>query len=519
MFALLVISLLSGLLVPVYTDEVAWRFQLSRYFQDAGIDYATGETCGANTAARPALFMLPVRMFSSTLTAIFDDPMWVRLAGVGFAILALFGVRAIVRRAAPGRSAPIEMIAWSLLGLGVLPYLLVWSRPEQPVLLALLGAMLLALQPREHRDREARWPAILIVMLFAIALSYHLKALFYLPAFIVALGLTGVGAREWRTRGIAVAAMLVLAAVASSYWSARFSCPDDPLIAAKIRGENASTLITSGDWQTLWNAVPQLMRNALPELYIRSALPAPGYMSSWLPGAGLPFGRLATWHTAGWAAWMVGIAIGVTALVLAITETARRWPPLVLSLTLVICATGGATLQLNKNSYESAIYLPVITLAVVLALAAAPDRRWLSGLGWGLAAISVASQLVLIGHYAPRLWEAEKQGGYLGGQAYSLNAWHYPRADIVAAGAKCGIAPGAERVLIDDMTYFTFSHGRAPMHRLGVLSDWNGSLSDPMAWMRDRGSPGAVLACDYMPLEMRSRAIATGKICCVRAPQ
>ncbi len=184
---------------------------------------------------------------------------------------------------------------------------------------------------------------------------------------------------------------------------------------------------------------------------------------------------------------------------------------------LLVCATGWATLQINKNSYESALYLPALVLAITLALAAAPERRWLRDVSFGIVALSAISQAVLIGHYLPKLWTTTG-GGYVAGQPYSLSAWHYPRARVAAAGAKCGIAPGSSRILIDDLTYFAFSHGSRPMHRLGVLSDWNGSLSDPLKWLHDKRSPGAVIACAYLPPDMRAIAIATGDICCVRTP-
>ncbi len=145
MFVLLLLSLLVGLLLPVYTDEVAWRFQISRYLQD-GVDRSLGETCGANTWAAPALFMLPLRVFSSAVTAWLSDPLWVRIAGVVTAIVTVAGMVAFVRQqdVRSARRATTEILVLALLGTGVLPFLLVWSRPDQPVLLAMLGSLLLA---------------------------------------------------------------------------------------------------------------------------------------------------------------------------------------------------------------------------------------------------------------------------------------------------------------------------------------------------------------------------------------
>jgi hypothetical protein len=59
------------LYLPLYTDEVGWRFQLSRYVPDGGVDRFINETCGANTLAAPPLFMRPLRLFSSFLGTTF----------------------------------------------------------------------------------------------------------------------------------------------------------------------------------------------------------------------------------------------------------------------------------------------------------------------------------------------------------------------------------------------------------------------------------------------------------------
>ena len=504
LLSLLVVSLLAGLLVPVYTDEVAWRLQLSRWFQDGGIDYATGETCGLNSHAVAPWTMLPVRWFSALVTMVADTPAWVRIAGVAFAILALFGMRGAVRRA--GGEGQGELLLVALLGLGVLPFLLVWSRPEQPVLLAMIAALLLGM-----RRGDMPWRAAAVALLFGIAIAYHLKALFYLPVFALAVVFT---ARGWPRR-FALAALVVLAAVAYRYWTDRFACPDDPVLAAKIRGENASALLVGGDWRALWNALPTLAQAALPVKYVTVALPAPGYMSSWLPGVTLPFPVLAGWFAGGAAGWLLGIAIGVAALILAVVR--RDWsPPVLFALALAAGATGWATLQLNKNSYESALYLPALALAAALSLGQV-RRRWLDDAVWGVALLSVASQALLLGHYVPKLWD-RLGSGYLADQPYSLNAYRYPRSRVVVAGAQCGIRPGMPRVLLDDMTYFAFREGRQPMHRLGVLSGWNGSLDDPLGWLQAKRSPGAVIACAYLPPDMRAIAIATGDICCVKTP-
>ena len=147
--------------------------------------------------------------------------------------------------------------------------------------------------------------------------------------------------------------------------------------------------------------------------------------------------------------------------------------------------------------------------------------RWLQ---WGmlaLAAASAASQLLLLAHYAPRLWRADAPGT-IAGQPFSISPFGYGevRQQVLAAGAKCGFdrPETLHRLLIDDVSYFAYSSSRYPMHRLGVLTEWRGDIRDPLAWMRAQGSPGAVLACDELSPAMRAIAKPSGAFCCLRTP-
>ena len=76
-FASFVLSLLFGLLLPIYTDEVGWRMQL-RAGMDGGIDRMISDICGPNTNAAPPLFMMPFRHVSAWLNLAFPDPLYVR---------------------------------------------------------------------------------------------------------------------------------------------------------------------------------------------------------------------------------------------------------------------------------------------------------------------------------------------------------------------------------------------------------------------------------------------------------
>jgi hypothetical protein len=49
-----------GTALPLYTDEIVWRFQERAGFTP-GVDPMFSDTCGPNTLARPPIFMIPAR--------------------------------------------------------------------------------------------------------------------------------------------------------------------------------------------------------------------------------------------------------------------------------------------------------------------------------------------------------------------------------------------------------------------------------------------------------------------------
>src|SRR5690349_18380633 len=81
-----VTAILLGFLVPLYTDEVGWRFQ-TRSAIDGGVDRSLTEHCGPNTVAVVPLFMRPLRSINATVNLALPDPIVIRLIGVASALL------------------------------------------------------------------------------------------------------------------------------------------------------------------------------------------------------------------------------------------------------------------------------------------------------------------------------------------------------------------------------------------------------------------------------------------------
>lgn len=518
-------TLLFGLLLPVYTDEVAWRFA-ARAALD-GVDRPLFANCGPNTLAIPPLFILAFRTVSAAANLTLANPIYVRIAGVFWALVWLGAVVFLIRIISRSQQerATLTLLAVSLMSLGTLPLILVMSRPEQPVLLALTGSILIALSGQVSRDplsaRKSATAAYSITFLGAVALAYHLKGVAYLPVFIACAVLSS-GGRVGRTaRWSSATALLVLGAIAARYWINRFRCPDDAVLAKKL----AENSIAAGDLDAN-GLVGRIAAGLNPMNYVDLIVPRATSGSDWLPPVSTnPLADLIFSIGIPWA-WIAGIAL--TAVCLVRTAISQRHAALsirllALGMTITAVLAVWAFTQVHRNFYEAGLFLPMLLIAMVLLTRGANlSEHGLRTVGRAAAvtaALALFSQVVVISRYMPSLLGIARQPGYVDAQRYSISAFGYAPLEnqIINTGKLCGIEPTQHlhSLLIDDLTYFTYMRSHRPLHHLGVVSVWNGEIRAPLAYLKQQNSSGAVLGCKYLSPEMRARATQSGEFCCL----
>ncbi|MEO6718159.1 MAG: hypothetical protein ABIM50_13045 [Novosphingobium sp.] len=527
-FASFLLSLLFGVLLPIYTDEVAWRMQL-RAGLDGGIDRMISDICGPNTNAAPPLFMMPFRFVSAWLNLNFPNPLYVRTVGVGCAIVWAFLMRALIGRiAADNRQRNLlRALAFGLLGMGVLPLMLVMSRPDQIVLLAMTGAVFAAVIAAQRGVTGAlanwTWP-LAIAALGVAAISYHLKGVLIAPLILVCIFLCGSGRRSLAPRILAMLLFAGLAAQGAHYWVERFRCPDDPVLAERLAKQNiASALVTEGDWRHVGMTA---LIGANPNNYIMLAEARKFPMSDWLPRGQIDNRTSIVRFIAMGLAWNLTTVLAMICLVLALRQ---RWRERRIDLaTAVPVALAGLAVvwgisQRARNDYEIMIALPMLALFCVFSLSAVPWRPLRTRqLGVGVAIIALCSlvgQVDIARRYYPLLRAAADQTGYVFRQPFSVSAYGFGtvRQTILDTAKLCGIgARGrAQRPMVDDITYFAMIDSWRPFHRFGVLETWNGSIKDPVAYLHSRGSEGMIVDCRALSPALQTKAIRNGDYCCV----
>lgn len=546
----LFLGLLGGLLLPLYTDEVGWRLQ-ERFWTD-GVDKLYSDQCGPGTLAVPPLFMWPARWYSAFFNQHFAQPYWVRASGVIYACLWVWMLLRLIRRIARDRGERhmIAVVACTLIGLGCTPLLMVWSRPEQPIMLAVTGALMIASagwQAPGNRfaplagipySRALTSPAtawlrsLAIAALTMVALSYHFKALITMPVFAAAVLMASRGQRAHLPRAAALALMVGAALAALGYWSARLACPLDPLIEQDHNRQNLiASFIGNGDIaDSPLTLLGRLMGNLRFDAYIDSAAPQVWPMSRWLVPGRVSWDEVHGWRGGMLVIWSLAGASGLVAALVALWRQGRRGM-LACEAAMALVLLGVAALwcvsQLIRNVYEVGFVLPLLVLAIVLGLAAPHGVHWLRQflrvVALALGPLMILSEVLVAGLYGPPMVAALGARDHLPDQPWSvpLLARERSEGDIVGAAGLCGLSPArpAGNLMLDDLTYFTFMASPTPQHYLGVLPDrLRGSITDPLAYLARHRSSGIVMGCRSLPGSLQRRARHQGAFCCLAPP-
>lgn len=527
-FGSFLLSLMLGLLVPIYTDEVGWRMQL-RAGIDGGLDRMLSDICGPNTTIAPPLFILALRHVTGWFNLALADPLFVRLTGVACAIAWAFMLRALIRRIAADRmqGSMLNALAFGLAGLGTLPFLMVLSRPEQPMLLTTTLALLIAAgawRGAQGSRRNAWLSAAGIVLLGMLAASWHMKGILFLPLFLVCL--------FWSSRGKGtlvprLGGMLLLSALCARtafYWVERFTCLGDPLFAKRLSEQNiVSALAAPGH---IADKLALALTGANPNQYVLLAALKRDPMSGWLPIDQISFGGAQIQGVGMVLAWNLAMLIAL--LCLARVAWARwRERRLDFAVAVPVVAMGTVLVwgmsQFHKNDYEATTALPALLLFIVFPLAAigwTPKRSGQLGKAvLGLTAISLASQVAVAMIFVPPLLNIAQSPGYIDKQRFSISAYGYGklRPQILETARLCQIdvKGRAMHPLVDDLTYFAMAGSWQPFHRLGVLEEWNGTIRDPVAYLHAKGSQGMIVGCRNLKSPWREQATRNGEFCCI----
>jgi hypothetical protein len=494
---------------PIYADELQWKAINSRLFLDSGkLNYIFPE-CTRGLLLDPPVSWYPARFIDAALFSDMTNPQMLRYWSIGCLVLIVLYCAWFVRfRIKPdiGFAATAGAVL-APLSLGVLPFLLVMNRPEQELVMIMIMACTipLMLASRKLTTVQTWIVAFLFALLSWIIVGTHIKGIFLLPAFLLAAFLS---LRKW-IPWVTVLAVAGFGAIETyRLWSVRTDCPESPFLTQVFHGQSLSPAELGAG---VGPFLKHVARNLIYFIdYVRNAGFQQEYQSNWLPTAATPRNSFET---------IINVAIpclvAVVVIVFAFASLrfvmARARPdngPLI-ALSLVACVVGITAFQSGKNFYETALVIPLLCLAVMLALTGTALPAWLLRHGRQLTAIvsivAFTSQLALAARFYPELprWR------------HDLELHEATQAKIKKLVGRCGIQVNAstKHVLVDDTTYTVLWPTREP-YFLFSLNGWWATGVDAAQVIRDRNIHAAVGWCPLISPRIWSSIVSDDRYCC-----
>lgn len=537
-----IVTLFICFFFPVYTDEILWKVTQGRYWPDGNqeLSLTLFPSCGAYAYHVP-MAVLPFRMLTALLYNSFSNPLSIRLFGISLGLIWLFMTWLLFCNVMANKikKTTIALCLIAFITLGVMPFLLILSRPEQLLLLCMtvffapllkeqcvpsscqLGLAASSISKPLWMPAFADMASCLgIILLAALMLTIHPKAIFALPLVFT------FTYRYVYSRSLAVFCMIavsVFAAITYHDWSLRWSCPNDPTLAAILRNLNLGSVSNINEAQIYFKHLLALLLN--PESwYIAFATPKDFYVASMIPpftgAAPLLFGQV------------LQIFLASTALIslfIYLYGAYTNWSNIKLRISYF--AIGSIWLfyaisvitRIEKNDYEATLIFPLLALAVagtIWITYKSYFARLLRLFFLSLLTLSVISQLFLITHYMPYVFTSWSHPGYLQEQRFSLSNFGYGtlKPAILKTAEKCGIRPGdhLQHLVVDELTYFVFRDSHQPFF-MSLLEEkgWGAHRPDPTKLFASYKSAGMIVGCQWVPTVLRGKMIRDGEFCCV----
>lgn len=520
-YALLSVAFLISFLVtlwmvfyfPVNPDEIFWKLMIARLESDHGKLVYLFAQCRQGQWIDAPLTWYPAMAINSWLYEDASHPWELRIHGwILFLVLLGLWSWLLNHRAGLGWSDSFLAVS-AFLSAGVLPFLMVYERPEQPLLLLVTLALVVTLF--QAPERRLSWGAGLLmalgfVLVATLLSALHPKGMFLLPVLLVL---------AWRQlKSLPLMAVLVLLMGWTAYdtlqvWQLRTTCPEFPGLMKVLQNLTLRPSLLISDpfffIRTVWS-------NFLGfGAYVTSLEFRGNYVSNWLPAVDGALISAQVFRVANALLWVPpGIAVLVMAANWFSDRRPRGWIDGLLWLSLLLALSAIVVLQTQKNFYEVSFIWPLVLLVAIFSFGQ-PVRR--AGLG---SVRFVIGALMLVALLSGGL-RLERFGEF-------VPVWRQARVEQTAradlqnealrqfARLQCQINDSAPRLVLDKNTYQAFWNHEQPIF-LDYASGWWATESNIEQTFRQRRAQGLVAHCENVPEPLRSKTVEFDGYCCISA--
>lgn len=498
---------------PVYGDEIFWKLMIARLETDHGKLVYLFAQCSEGQWIDAPLTWYPAMLIHSWLYEDASHPWRLRVHGWFFFLVLLALWTCLLKRRAGLGVTDAFLAVSAFLSVGVLPFLLVYARPEQPLLLLITLSLLVTLY--KAPANRLSWPiGFLVALSFALVATLlaaiHPKGMFLFPALLV------LAWRQLKSWPLLLLLVLILGWTAydtSQVWQLRTTCPEFPGLMAVLRGltlqpgvllSNPLTFIQQG-----WSNVLDF------GVYVRSLQFQDKYFVDWLPAGQSGVISSQARSIANLLLWTpLLVAVLVIALNWLFDRRPRGRVDHLLWFSILLSLASIAVLQTQKNFYEVSIVWPLVLLLTIFSFG-----RPVSQLNRGGVRIIIA--VLMLAALLSGILREERFGEF-------VSDWRQVRLQQVEmidhqnqglrdfARKECGIEDNAQRLVLDKDTYQAFWKHEQPIF-LDYASGWWAAESHVRDTFRKRRVQGLVGLCTNIPESDLSRAIEFGSYCCMSA--
>lgn len=181
-------TLWTAFYAPVYNDEVQWKMTVSRLFLDGGKVINLFPACSQGFLLNSPWTWYPARILDALIYADASNPFYLRQYG-WFSYLGLLLLWSAMCHLCTRLSWTISLL-WisAFFMVGTMPFLMVWSRPEQPIMIWITLGLLLGMYFYKNPPQTTSlkvFAFILFALIGCCLSASHAKGVYFLPLLLV----------------------------------------------------------------------------------------------------------------------------------------------------------------------------------------------------------------------------------------------------------------------------------------------------------------------------------------------
>ena len=255
-------SLIYGISVPLYVDEIQFRMVYSRILLDKNL-YSNLTSCYnpfQDNFTVPFL-LYPIFFLRSIFHINFENPFSIRIAGILCALtfyLFLYLITVELQNYHKKNNCDLQhifqIVAFGLLASGLFPLVMVLNRPEQDIITASTIALYIGLRLRREKvyQLEIMISMLCLILLAMIICSVSPKGLFFLLVPLTSLWGIREKKRKFVIFKLLVSINIFFIGFKSFYFFSKiFNCPNNYKINQYILKKNIFLAITSLDFTAI----------------------------------------------------------------------------------------------------------------------------------------------------------------------------------------------------------------------------------------------------------------------------